>query len=177
MWQQREFDRRVLTTLESLVARSFFACSTTLVDGPLTTNVVRPVFFWVDASTATPVFSWTCFMIVPRGITFPSRSVWGPTSSESVSIAPLGTTGAGAVLVLAAPDDPQMDGGARAWTGAGADGPREGNASSDEVLGAFLAEEDEPAEGPLDDEPLTEDRGASSTRLGNGSGAPSKAWR
>ena len=98
---------------------------------------------------------------------------------ERVSRAPEGLTGGGAVRALDAPEDPQMEGGARAWTGAGAEGPREGKASSEEVLGAaeaFLVEEDE---GPLDEEeePLTLDRGVSSVRLGKGSGAPSKACR
>ena len=101
---------------------------------------------------------------------------------ERVSRAPECLTGGGAVRALDAPEDPQMEGGARAWTGAGAEGPREGKASSEEVWGvaeAFLVLLLDEDEGPLDEEeePLTLDRGVSSVRLGKGSGAPSKACR
>ena len=149
------------TTGLKSASKLFFALSSSFFESALRKNVVWRAFWFVDASSLTLYWDITCFAISPRVVGLPSLPAEDRSMDERENVSE--TTGcfeaAGLMRGPAPAPHAEAAGLLAAW-GAGA---RDGNASWDSVSMVPLVAG---ARG------LT---GVSSTKLGNGSGAPSSS--
>ena len=157
-------EKRRTTGLRS-ASKLRLALSSSFLESALRKNVVWRDFWFVDASSRTLYCAWTCLMTSPRDVGLPSLptvdgSIEGRTNvSETRGC----LDAAGLMRGPAFAAHAEATGLLPAW----AAGARDGKASWDSVSTLWLPL-------PLDAvaRALT---GVSSTRLGNGSGAPSSS--